>query len=142
MQFVVYGEPKAKGRPRFRTVGKFTQAYTDKETTNYENLVKLCFINSGCEAYLNDEPLRCCITLYKSIPTSASKKKQNQMANKEIRPTGKPDLDNCIKSILDGLNKVAFKDDKQIVELCCSKYYDYSPRAEIFIEKIGGVENE
>ena len=142
MKFVVYGEPKAKGRPRFRSVGKFVQTYSTKETTDYENLVKLSFINSGCESYMNNEPLKCELKLYKSIPKSASKKKQNQMLNGEIRPTGKPDVDNCIKAILDGLNKFAFGDDKQIVELHCYKFYDTTPRAEIEIEMLGGVENE
>lgn len=136
MKFIVYGEPKAKGRPRFRSIGKYVQTYTDDETTNYENLVKLSFINSGCPSFLNGETLKCTINLYKSLPKSASKKKQHQMLLGDIRPNKKPDIDNCVKSIFDGLNKVAFNDDSQIVELHCCKFYDTTPRAEIEIEEI------
>lgn len=32
MKFVIYGEPKGKGRPRFRNAGKFITTYTPKET--------------------------------------------------------------------------------------------------------------
>ena len=34
------GEPRGKGRPRFRRAGAFVQTYTDDKTANYENLVK------------------------------------------------------------------------------------------------------
>ena len=113
MKFEVIGTPVAKGRPRLSRYG----AYTPEKTVNYENLVNLSFINSGCEPYINNEPLECIINLYKSIPKSVSKKKQQDMLLGKIRPISKPDLDNCIKSILDGLNKVAFNDDKQIVKI-------------------------
>lgn len=136
MKFIIYGEPKAKGRPRFRSVGKFVKTYNDEETTNYENLVKLSFVNSGCPAFLNNEPIKCTINLYRGIPKSVSKKKQQQMLNGEIRPTNKPDVDNCIKSIFDGLNTIAFNDDKQIVELHCYKFYDTIPRAEVELEEL------
>ena len=135
IKFTVLGEVKAKGRPRFRNVGKYVQTYTDEKTTNYENLVKLSFMNSGCEPYMNDEALDCEIAIYKSIPKSTSKKKQLEMLTENIKPTTKPDLDNCIKSILDGLNKVAFKDDSQITSLYCQKRYDLEPRVEITIKR-------
>lgn len=135
IEFEVIGEVKAKGRPRFRNMGKFVKTYTDEKTVNYENLVKLSFINSGCEPYLNGEPLECEINIYKSIPKSVSKKKQQEMLLGKIRPTTKPDLDNCIKSILDGLNKVAFKDDSQIVHIQCSKHYSNNPYVRILIKE-------
>ena len=50
--------------------------------------------------------------------------------------TGKPDLDNVAKAILDGLNAVAFEDDSQIVGLQITKSYGERPRAEIQISDL------
>ncbi|HRF69960.1 MAG TPA: RusA family crossover junction endodeoxyribonuclease [Candidatus Pelethenecus sp.] len=139
IKFVVYSEVCAKGRPRFRNIGKYVQAYTDKKTSNYENLVKLSFVNSGCKPYMNSETLKCEIKIYRSIPKSISMKKRRLMLDNDLRPITKPDLDNCIKSILDGLNGVAFHDDSQIVHLTCDKYYGEEPRVEI---EIWSIDNE
>ena len=134
--FTIFGEAKGKGRPRFRTRGRFVQTYTDEATTNYENLVKLSYINSGSSSYLNDETLKAYIRIYQSIPKSESKKRASQMLEGKIRPTKKPDIDNVLKSIFDALNKVAFNDDTQIVEIQCAKYYSNEPRVEVVIEEI------
>jgi Holliday junction resolvase RusA-like endonuclease len=133
IEFEVLGEPCSKGRPRFRQMGTFYQVYTDEKTHNYENLVKLSFLNSGGTKIEGDVPLSVEIVFYMSIPKSVSKKKHVQMVNKEIRPLKKIDLDNGIKIILDALNKVAFNDDKQVVEIKSSKYYSENPRAEVKI---------
>ena len=50
------------------------------------------------------------------------KKKQKQALSGDILPTVKVDLDNCAKVVCDALNRVAFADDKQIVELYIKKY--------------------
>lgn len=141
IEFVVWGTPKAKGRPRHRNVGKYSVEYTPKETVNYENLVKLCYINSGCESYMNGEPLEGWVKIYLEIPKSASKKKQQMMADGKILPTKKPDNDNVAKSIFDALNKVAFKDDSQFVDSHQTKRYSYNPRVEVTIKKFK-VEND
>lgn len=135
IEFEILGEPCAKGRPRFRSVGKYVKPYNPEKTTNYENLVKLSFINSGCEPILEDEPLCAEMIFYMSIPKSASKKKCNLMLQGSIRPLKKIDLDNGIKIILDALNKVAYNDDKQIVEVSASKFYSDKPRVEVKIWK-------
>ena len=141
IEFVVWGKCFGKGRPRFRKVGKFVQTYTDEETVNYETLVKLSFINSGCEPYLNNETLECRLIIYQEIPSSTSNKRKQMMADGKILPTKKPDIDNVVKSIFDGLNKVAFKDDTQIVELHCSKRYSYTPRVEVTFKEFK-IEND
>ena len=45
------------------------------------------------------------------------------MLNNEIRPTVKPDADNVVKSVLDALNKLIYKDDSQVTDLLVHKYY-------------------
>ena len=44
----------------------------------------------------------------------------------DLRPDKKPDMDNILKAVLDALNKVAYEDDKQVVELIGRKYYTES----------------
>lgn len=139
IKFTVFGDAHGKGRPRFRKVGKFVQTYPEEETVTYENLVKLSFLESGCEPYMNHEPLVCTMYIYHKIPKSTSKKKERSMLLGEIVPTKKPDIDNVCKSIFDGLNSVAFNDDTQIVELHCYKCYSNVPRVEIEIKEFAKV---
>ena len=58
-----------------------------------------------------------------------------------IRPIKKPDMDNVIKVIADSLNQIAYRDDTQIVDCQCRKFYSEQPRVEIKIRQIGGNEN-
>lgn len=128
---VIPGEPKGKGRPR---LGKgFT--YTPKDTVNYENLVKVCYMDQAKNLKLDGE-LKATIIAYYSIPKSTSKKKRVEMVEERIRPTKKPDLDNVAKIVLDSLNKVAFDDDSQIVKLEIEKFYSENPRVELQLEVI------
>ena len=129
---IYHGKIQAKQRPRFN--GKF--AYTPKETVNYENWVKACYI----EKYKNEKPfekaLKVNIIAFFEIPKSTSKKKKEQMLNNEINPTTKPDTDNIAKSILDSLNGIAYKDDKQIVSLKVDKYYAEIPSVSVEIKEV------
>ena len=129
---VIYGEPQAKGRPRFAKRGNFISTYTPKETLSYENLVKVEY-REQCANYYPEKELTCEITAYFGIPKSTSKKKEKFMIEKEIRPMKKPDIDNIAKIILDALNGVAYKDDTQIVNLIVRKYYSDRPRIEFDI---------
>lgn len=127
----IIGEPVAKGRPRFTRKGF---PYTPEKTSVYENLVKTLFYQKYGQLLLKDE-LEVEIDLYFQIPKSASKKKKSQMLNKEIRPQKRPDLDNCMKAILDSLNGVAYEDDKQITKATVEKFWSDKPRAELCIKK-------
>ena len=134
VEFTVPGEVCAKGRPRFVNRGRFVQTYTPDKTVNYENLVRLSFMQAGCEKLSG--AIRAEIKVFMQIPKSESMKKKAAMMAGQIRPTKKPDADNCAKSVLDALNKIAFDDDSQIVELHVNKYYSENPRVTITLEEI------
>lgn len=137
MQFTVYGDPIAKGRPKFSRQGGFVRSYTPAKTTNYENLVKLSYLEAcGGEPCLLEGEVSMRIDAFFPIPKSTSKKKKEQMLTGEIRHTKRPDIDNLCKSILDGLNKIAFLDDSQIVHLIANKYYSEQSRVEVMIEEV------
>lgn len=73
---------------------------------------------------------------YYPIVKSTSKKKKQQMLEDLMFPTKKPDIDNIAKSILDALNKLAYRDDTQVVTLHMEKHYAEDPRVEVEIEEI------
>lgn len=135
INFTVMGEPKGKGRPRFcRNTG---HAITPKDTVNYETLVKMEYTQAcGEQMFPDDTMLDMRIKAYYSIPKSASKKRHAAMLSGDIRPTKKPDMDNVIKIIADSLNKIAYRDDTQIVDCQVRKFYSEKPRVEVMIQTI------
>ena len=132
VNFTIYGEPKGKGRPRFNT--KTGHAITPKDTVNYETLVHMEYLSQCRNAkFPDDAMLDMRIKAYYSIPKSKSKKQQNLMKEGVVRPIKKPDMDNCIKIIADALNKIAYRDDTQIVDCQVRKFYSDNPRVEVRI---------
>ena len=145
VKFAVLGEPQGKGRPRFVsrynpvTQQAFGSAHTPEKTIVYENLVRTEYsIQTKNFRFPDDAMLDMRILAYYSIPKSASKKKKAMMLEGLIRPTKKPDMDNVMKVIADSLNQVAYKDDTQIVDSQCRKFYSEEPRVEVIIRQIGG----
>lgn len=132
--FIVAGEPKGKGRPRFSR--KTGRAYTPPQTVKYENLVRFCFT----QEYPYHKPCECAlgvtIIAYYPIPKSWSKKKKALAAEQKVPKVTKPDADNIIKAVCDGLNGVAWKDDAQIVRLYCYKEYSNVPEVKVIISEV------
>jgi Holliday junction resolvase RusA-like endonuclease len=135
IKFTVPGVAVAKQRPKFSRQGPYVRAFTPQKTVSYETLVKMEYFQQCKEQKLNGA-IRAEMQFYFPIPKSESKKRQAAMLAGEIRHTKKSDIDNCIKSVLDALNKMAFDDDGQIVEIIASKWYSENPRAEITMEEI------
>ena len=135
VKFTILGEPKGKGRPRFNT--RTGHAITPKDTVNYETLVHMEYL-AQCQDFRfpDDMMLDMRIKAYYSIPKSASKKKKAAMLAGKIRPTKKPDMDNVVKIIADSLNQIAYRDDTQIVDCQCRKFYTENPRVEVIIKSV------
>lgn len=138
LDFKVMGKIVGKQRPRATTFGGHARIYTPKETMNYENLVKFSFLEKypNFIPYDNETAIKVHIRAYKPIPKAYSKKKRQLALDGIIRPKTKPDLDNIAKSILDGLNQVAFVDDKCVVDLHIEQYYHQVEFVFITIDKI------
>lgn len=131
MKFEVIGTPVAKGRPRLGRWG----TYTPERTANYENLVKISYLNQ-CNDKFIDKPLKMEIWAYFE-PTKAEKKSKKKYASLIGQPyIKKPDLDNIAKSICDALNDVAYEDDSQIVVLIIHKLYAEQAKAVIEISEM------
>ena len=110
IKFTVYGKPQGKARPRFTRQGR---AYTPKNTVDYEEQIKQAYIAAVGTLISDTEPISICIT------ACFKKAKTNKMDS----PTLKPDADNIAKAVCDGLNGIAYKDDKQITRLTVDKVW-------------------
>ena len=129
MRFVVEGKPVGKGRPRLARYA----VYTPNKTVNYEYLVKFSYLQITNKK-IEDGSIKIEIWAYFEPNKSESQKRQKELIGKPY--CKKPDIDNIAKSILDGLNGIAYRDDNQITELYVHKLYDTHARTEIEIVEV------
>lgn len=93
IEFTLYGEPKPKGRPRMTRTGHL---YTPKETRQAEIAVQLAWELAGAVKLEGMLGMECVFYV-------GSKRRV--------------DCDNMLKLVQDALNKHAYDDDYQIIEL-------------------------
>ena len=130
---VVEGTIRGKQRPQFKK--KTGKAFTPNQTINYENWIKQCYIEQSNK--LLQGAIRARIEIYYSVPKSYSKRKIEAIKDGTDYPMKKPDCDNVVKIVLDSLNKIAYDDDKQVVELTVLKRWTFdNERIEFEMEEI------
>ena len=129
VEFTVPGPPGHKGRPRFRSMGKYVQVYTDKKTQAYEKLVRECWEKSKSPKLTGE--LWVFITGYFAPPKNTTKKARAEMASTTVGYGHKPDADNLAKVVLDALNGTAYDDDNKITLLHVEKVYSEEPRVKV-----------
>lgn len=139
INFTIDGLPIAKGRPRAVKVGNFIRHHTPEKTANYESWVR------GCARAAMDgrELLLCPVTLqlhfYLPVPTSWPAWRKEAALQGFVAPTGRPDIDNLVKSIKDACNMIVWKDDSQVVELSATKLYGEQPSALVNVLPLGEI---
>jgi len=130
ISFRIPGDPVGKGRGRIGQGGGKVWNVTPAKTRLYEAMVK-----ELAGAAMKETPwieavwLR--IEIYLAPPASWSQKRQDEAIHNGWAPA-KPDADNVIKAILDGMNGVVFDDDKRVCDLTCWK--SYARTASVFVE--------
>ncbi|KKM25986.1 hypothetical protein LCGC14_1589430 [marine sediment metagenome] len=132
MKATIYVEPYPKGRPRVAMVGKHTIAYTPKKTRISEADIKASIRREIAKAgrFGAGEALVLWVTFFVVRPKNAPKRVRH--------PVKRPDLDNYLKTLLDALDKFAFPDDSQIVNIHAKKAFaaeGTSPRIVIVLER-------
>lgn len=134
--FTVPGAPIGKGRPRATSINGMARLYTPKKTANYEGLVA----HAAHEAMAGRTPMEDAATVTMNIccpiPASWSQKKQRMAALGEIRPTTKPDIDNVVKGVFDGMNGVVWRDDVVVAELIVRKFYSLAPCVQVVVRPL------
>lgn len=124
VSFTVPGQAVGKQRPRPRAGGK--GFYTPAKTRNYERVVayeaQIAMRKAGI--YRPFEGPLAVTVLVRVKPTASTPKAIARSAIEKGWPAeGKPDADNVLKAILDGMNKVVFVDDAQVTDPAASKIY-------------------
>lgn len=127
VSFFVPGEPVAQGRPRMSTINGHPRMYDAPKSAEYKALVAMMAAKEMAGAGLMESSVAIEITVHKPVPQSWSKKRQKEALSGEIRPTGRPDIDNYIKCVFDGLNQIVFKDDSQVTHVTARKMYSTTP---------------
>ena len=115
--FEIPGDPVAKGRPRMVKRGKWHKPFTPKATLDFENRVRFAAVNAG--VVLLKGPVELTAQFLFACPKSRYRKREHRP--REHR-TQKPDLDNLMKSLMDGLNGIAYVDDSQVVRMVPEKF--------------------
>lgn len=124
MEFIVEGDPQGKARPRFSR--RSETVYTPSKTAKYEKEIRDSFLAAGGKMIPDGSYVTVAVDAYFKIPKSYIKGKRWACECNINRPDKKPDIDNVLKVVLDALNKIAYADDKQVVEVWCRKWYSRS----------------
>lgn len=141
LSFTIPGAPHGKGRPRATRFGRGVRLYTDAKTASYESLVALAAQQALGGREPLSGPLVLTVLVRMAPPASASKKAREAMLAGELHPAKKPDLDNVLKSVLDGCNGVAFADDAQVCWINAGKVYAAVAGVDVVITPDGGAVN-
>lgn len=103
-----------------------------KKSENYESFVALCAKEAGASGRTQTGSVVLRADFYFGVPKSRARKIVEGSPH-----TQRPDLDNCLKSIKDGLNQVAWHDDCCVVEIHARKMWTHGePRAEIEVDAL------
>lgn len=124
VSFTVKGNPVPKARPRTVRKGGRTWSYTPKKVTNWENAIQEEAQKHFPEPF--NGPVALSLAFYLKRPKN--RRKENFVVTT-------PDMDNLEKAVLDGLNEVAYEDDKYVVVKNSVKLYCRTgePRIEVVV---------
>ena len=136
IMFTIYGEPVPKGRPRFSTRGKFPVAYTPEKTKNYESEVGMMAKAAMGASEPLEGALEAFIYVTFAVPASYSKKRTEACLSGQEKHTKKPDLDNVVKAVLDGMSDIVFLSDSQITSIYATKVYGEVAKVEVLVKQV------
>ena len=134
--FRVDGDPRGKGRPRFRKIGNIVSPYTDSKTRAYESAIQIAAKNAMGSGIPLEGPVSVDLYIRCSVPVSYPKKRQKACYENTEMPTKKPDIDNTIKAYLDAMNGIIYKDDIQVVKVTAKKAYSIVPGVDVCVVQI------
>lgn len=134
IQFFVPGQPVGKGRPRAAVRAGQARMYTPARTAEAEARADAVATLAMGDAPLMDGPLVLHLDVRCKIAASWTKKKQASALAGDVRPTGKPDLDNVLKLYADAFNGVVWRDDSQVVRVTAEKRYSDRPGVLVTVE--------
>lgn len=131
--FIVPGTPVPKGRPRFTRQGR---TYTPAKTKSYEEQIAILGKAAMNGLAPLKTPVAVLVTVFFPIPASYSAKRREACLAGLEKHTKRPDLDNVVKAITDGMNGVVYEDDCQIVRIVAKKDYCHDAMVEVMVQEM------
>lgn len=150
-RFFVPGMPVAKSRPRMTRTG---HTYTPQNSVDFENRVRMSAHDAiqtqairTIEALPYDVPLHATVDIrlapLKTWPlwkTTWLTLSESTAINPDPVPgvphVSRPDMDNIVKAIFDGLNGVVYRDDSLIASLFVTKAYATTPGVRVILSPL------
>jgi Holliday junction resolvase RusA-like endonuclease len=132
-EFFIKTIPAGQARPRFTNIGGFIKSYDPKGSKGYKLDIKYQVMAQ--KPKMIEGPIAMVIEFF--MPRI--KAHYNKKGLKQDAPTyheKKPDVDNLIKAVLDGLTGILWKDDTQISVLTASKKYSEKTGIQICVEEV------
>jgi Holliday junction resolvase RusA-like endonuclease len=127
VSFFIPGEPVALARHRYTIAKGKIHNYNAPKNADYKALVSMIANREMNGSSPLEKAVALNITVNRLVPQSWSKKKQKMALAGEVKPTTRPDIDNYLKSVLDGCTGIIFKDDSQVTYVTASKVYSTTP---------------
>lgn len=133
IHFEIPGHPTALKRARIGRRGAFARMFDPKENREAKDTLAVFAVRAMNGRAPLEGPLTLTATFYFVRPKSKTRKRP---PDPFPYPSGKPDTDNLIKLISDGMNGIVYRDDAQIVTVLAGKRWaqDNRPRTEVRID--------
>lgn len=120
------GKVQPKQRARSTKQGHH---FTPQATRTYEGIVRTLGMDAMGHRPPSHQAIRLDLLIGLDIPQSWPNWKRKDALDGRIAATTKPDADNCLKSIKDGMNGVIWADDCQVIQCNVQKIYSTTPGA-------------
>ena len=127
---------KTRPIPWKRTRRSGNRYFLDEKESAYRDELKYAWIHTHGYTNLEGALIMDCTFTF-APPKSWSDKKKKRAINGDLEYTTYPDIDNLGKCVKDALNKIAYKDDRQIVRSVNNKIYSDEDRVCITIYEVG-----
>lgn len=129
IKFVIHTTPTGKGRPRVVIAKGKPHAFTPLRTMIAEQEIKMAVYQRYKELpFSPGTPLRLSVVFYMARPKSLPKQVTEH--------TKKPDIDNLLKTLMDGLSGYLVHSDAEVVQIIASKRYGSPARIEFEVEEL------
>jgi len=161
--FSIPGKPRGQGRPRAASIAGQTRVYKSRNDRLYESRVQEAFYAAVRDMAFEPfrGPLILTVMAFTEPPTSSMRKSSREyfarrklpslgaidtrlmvLAGDPAHRTQRPDLSNVVKAVEDGLNGLAFVDDKQIVATIAMKMYGPESCVRVSIRELTPAEEK
>jgi Holliday junction resolvase RusA-like endonuclease len=138
--FELSGEPQPKARHRSRIGWKygkpFVMTYPEPDTVRYEKVIGQLAALHMRGKRPTDKPVALLVHVFKSIPKSWPERDRQAALAGAIRPDGHVgDFDNYAKAASDGMNRIVYLDDCQVIDGRCLKFYSDRPALRVEVRE-------